>query len=363
MTKCFRCQVDENEIRLFDAIFDGRMISTCERCSIIENIEIIKKPSTNQLRESEKGLGVYERMKKISGIQEEKTSRYIDPKVRLSELNLNPNLERPLGEELNLIDHYEWELMRTRRRKGLSFKKLAEQIGESEIITEMIEKGKLPENSKKVILKLEQFLNIKLTKNNYNKIAEKKPDLLDVYGNRLEKIPEPEIVCETLTVEDSKTPLIQGQEITVCKSKIESEKPKNNRIVKILKRLKIQRDKKDDDYENYENHGEKAKDLDLISEEKKELLNDNNELDISRIDWDTTRISDLRSIHKKRIEISKQEKIEEQKRVEERQKLIEARREEFRQKKEKESKELDTLLGGSELLKDDYNEETSKTLG
>ena len=38
--RCARCNVNEDEVRLFDAIYEGRMSSLCERCSIIENIPI-----------------------------------------------------------------------------------------------------------------------------------------------------------------------------------------------------------------------------------------------------------------------------------------------------------------------------------
>ena len=42
--RCARCDVNGEEVRLFDAVYDGRMGQICERCSIIENIPIIKKP-------------------------------------------------------------------------------------------------------------------------------------------------------------------------------------------------------------------------------------------------------------------------------------------------------------------------------
>ena len=65
-------------------------------------------------------------------------------------------------------------------------------------------------------------------------------------------------------------------------------------------------------------------------------------------------------MNKRRIEATKQEKIEEQKKIEERQRLIEARKEELRLKKEKESRELDDVLGGAELLEEDKDFEGRK---
>ena len=54
--------------------------------------------------------------------------------------------------------------------------------------------------------------------------------------------------------------------------------------------------------------------------------------------------------HRKKIETTRQEKIEEQRKIEERQGLIEARKEELRLRREKESEDIDRILGGAELL-------------
>ena len=71
MENCVRCNVDGGEVRLFDAIYEGRMAKICERCSIIENVPIIKKPGGSQLKEAEMGrVGVYDRMKRMSGLKD-----------------------------------------------------------------------------------------------------------------------------------------------------------------------------------------------------------------------------------------------------------------------------------------------------
>jgi len=50
------------------------MSSLCERCSIIENIPIIKKPNASQLKESENTVKVFDRMKQLSGIRDPEKS-------------------------------------------------------------------------------------------------------------------------------------------------------------------------------------------------------------------------------------------------------------------------------------------------
>ena len=89
---------------------------------------------------------------------------------------------------------------------------------------------------------------------------------------------------------------------------------------------------------------EKEVDLRGINREK-------GELEINKVNLDNVTIKDLKDLHRKKAEATKQEKIEEQSRIEERQRWIEARKEEFSWKKEKEAKELDGALGGSELLR------------
>src|SRR3989338_963222 len=294
MERCARCRIREDEVKLFNAIYEGKMDFLCERCAIIENIPIIRKPDTSQLKESERGIGVYERLRKINGIKLGKKPSSFFREDRLKELEKNPEKELPEKEKLNLIEHFHWEVMKARRRKGLSQKQLANAISESEIAIQMIEKAKLPENSESLIRKLEQFLRIPLRKiTETDRILErnierKEPILLDEFGNELEKIPEPEIEYKVEIKEDI-----------------------------------------------FEKGYDKEKEV----------------FDIHKADLSNTKISDLLAMRRRKIQVTKQEKIEEQKKIEERKKLIEARKEELRLLKEKESEELDKILGGKEILK------------
>jgi hypothetical protein len=80
------------------------------------------------------------------------------------------------------------------------------------------------------------------------------------------------------------------------------------------------------------------------------IIDEDGDLDINRVDFGEVRIADLRELHKKRIDVSKEEKRQEQNKIQERESLIEARKEDFRLLKEKESKDIDNILGGAELL-------------
>jgi len=268
MEKCVRCNVNGKDVRLFDAIYDGRMEKICERCSIIENIPVIKKPDSEQLKNAEQTT-VYKRMKQMSGIldDEKKESFFVGDKLK--ELDSQPELELPEKDKLNLIEHFHWEVMKNRRRKGLSQKQLAENLGESEIVISMIEKAKLPENAENLITKLEQFFQVKLRKKDLNKLMEikrkrEKPVLLDEQGNELESIPEPEI--------------------------------------EIIKEDKL---KPEEDTEIEEFGKEEISALEGGEEESKKDIRGidigKGELDIHKANLDNITISDLKELHRKKI--------------------------------------------------------------
>jgi ribosome-binding protein aMBF1 (putative translation factor) len=296
--RCARCRVRGDSVRLFDSIYEGRVCLLCERCAIIENIFIIKKPEQSQLKESEKGITVYDRMKRMAGISDQRKEGVFLRDERLKELERNPNLIMPVKEKPEMREYFHWELMRVRRRRGFSQKHLAEVVGVPEIEIEMLEKAKIPDNIE-TIKKLENFLNIRLRKQSpFREVEEKKPVLLDEFGEELELIPEPEVEIE---------------------GKFEGE------------------DKE-------------------MSEENSESYKSVKDFEMRRADLTNVTIGKLKELHKKKIEVTKQEKKEEQIRIEEREKVIEARKEELRSQKEKESRELDNLLGGSELLRSEKKE-------
>ncbi len=366
VNECARCHINGEKARLFDVIYETKMGMLCERCAIIENIPIIKKPDTNQLKKSEKSTDVYERMKRLSGYKDPGKEDVNFRKERLIELEQNPKLSLPIKEQLNLVEHFHWDIMKSRRRKGLSHRQLAEAIGESEIAIDMLEKGKLPENAEGLIKKLEQFFQINLRKITEaeamalrkQRMVRTKPVLLDEDGNELDHIPEPELesgepdiylesreVKETKEVpwykkilgkkkemaassgEDSK---IEEEEASYEMPEPDEEKPLGNRYL---------------EYRRRERKASGEKEKPVIE------LKDGEDLDLDKVDLGRVRIGELKELHKKRVSATKQEKAEEQKKIEEKQRLVEARKEELRMMKEKESRNIDEVLGGSELLK------------
>lgn len=321
MENCVRCNVDGRKVRLFDSIYGGRMAKICERCSIIENVPIIKKPNVSQLKESEVGrVGVYDRMKRLSGFKDVKEDTTFFREDKLNELDEKPELELPEKEKLNLVEHFYWQIMQNRRRKGLSQKQLAEVLSESEVAIEMIEKAKFPENAEILIKKLEQFFQIRLRKPTHEELMrvereKQEPILLDGYGRELESIPEPD--RKETQVSLTSQPSLEMIE------KVE-QNPFDEEVIEL-----------EESEEEIREHPR---------------LDEGGALDIHKTNIERVTIGDLKDLSRKRIEVTKRERIEEQRKIEERQRLIEARKEELRLMREKESNELDDVLGGTEML-------------
>lgn len=358
-----------DKVRLFDVIYDGKMDLLCERCAIIEDIPVFQKPDPEKIKESQRSTDVYERMKRLSG--------YKEPSLRaerLKELEKNPNLEKPIKEQLNMADHFHWEIMKNRRRKGLSQKQLAEAIGEQELAIAMLEKGKLPDGSENIIRKLEQFFQESLRKISTSeamllrkqKLVRTKPVLIDENGNELESIPEPEtpLYLENREIEVKKE-IPWYKKILGKKKKTEEEETEIQEEEEIfeesIEKEEFSRNEPGSRYLEYRRRERIQRGIE--PEESKFELKENEDLDLKKVDLNKVRISDLKEAFKKKSSIAtKEERIAEQKKIEEKQRLVEARKEELRLLKEKESKYIDEVLGGKELLGKKGDDDFSKSV-
>ena len=367
MQSCDICGITSTEVRIFDAVHDLRMTTLCERCAIIENIPIIKKPNSEQLKESET-VRVSDRMRDLSGMKEPEREETFFKEDKLKELDSNPELELPEKENLNLIDNFHWEIMKQRRRRGLSQTQLAESLGESEMAIQMIEKSRLPENAKRILTKLEQVFQINLR--NKPEIIQQntQPILVDEEGETIDYVPEDE---EMIFVETEPSTEIEVNE-------------------KSAEEISLK-------------HAENALGIKIPEENKRKIpyLPEGKDLNLNKINKEEVTIGDLQKLHEKKSVTIREEQLEEQKKIEERQRFLresrerdrqrielekqqeklereneeirrnqvmEQKRQEVQELREQESKEINSFLGGSELLdqnekpKDDSIEEFDKEL-
>lgn len=194
MGRCFKCGRGEEDVRLFDGVLANDTVKICEKCSLIEGLPILKSPSTDQLKKSEKSDYVYKRLRKMAGFKDEKPAKSVFEELK--ELETHPELEKPDEKPAKFVENFHWTIQSERRRKGFTQRQLAEAIGESETAIAFIERAVMPENSLPVIKKLEQFFRKNLIKSDSgfdSLLKEEKYDdgpvkILDFKKDRIERI-------------------------------------------------------------------------------------------------------------------------------------------------------------------------------
>jgi len=172
--ECSICGKSEEKVRLLNAISSKGIVKVCENCAKAEGMPLLKRPTTFQLKESEKKPMVYETLSagKGQGDRYNKESEKENEKEKL-ETTLKEIADRNYGKTVSeekkprpdLVDHFYWILMRARRSKKLTQEQLAKEISESTAAIKMAEKGILPEDDYRLVNKLESFLGIKIVKN------------------------------------------------------------------------------------------------------------------------------------------------------------------------------------------------------
>ena len=163
MEKCSQCGRTEEQVKLFDGFSVTDTIKICEKCSLVNNIPIIKRPSVLQLKDSERPYGVRPRLMRMAHLGDEarkEKSAYEE----LREIEGNPELEQPEELVFKLVDNFHWIIQTERRRKGFTTKQLADAIHESENAIKLLEKAIVPSKSLDLIRGIEQILNIRLIK-------------------------------------------------------------------------------------------------------------------------------------------------------------------------------------------------------
>lgn len=215
--KCFKCGISGNDARLLDAITPKGIVKVCERCAQEEGIPIIKRPTTFQLKESEKKPTFKEKFSSVSKPEPKKEERNLKEIV---DKNYESSVSKDKKPRPDLVDNFHWIIMRARRLKKISRKKLAEEISEAESAIEMAEQGILPEDDYRLVNKLESFLGVKIRKSNQSLIQKPEPARVLKFDREATK---------TLTIADLKRMKEEreGETFSEEKFKLEdSEKPK-----------------------------------------------------------------------------------------------------------------------------------------
>lgn len=244
--KCALCGVTESETSLYEGVYDREMIFVCQSCAREEGVPIIRKPSMEQLKGAEKTESVRERMEKMSGMRKHKTELSDDQRVVLRNLT-KLRIPEPKQKHPDVEDNYYWEINMARRRKKMTLNQLSNQTGISLEILENLEKGKLPENFKEVLLKLEDYFEIKLLKHHKPKVNfYKKQDenmVLDDVKNKIKEEKEE-------NSKKNKKRILRKIE----KEEIDFSKPKDLENITLNDLIDIKRKKEREEYNKRKEH-------------------------------------------------------------------------------------------------------------
>ena len=159
--ECFKCGIQDERALLFDAISTSGIVKICRRCSIVEDIPLIRVKTEQDIEEQRKTEKAKQDAQKLSYM---KHTRGDDLALRrLVDSNFK-KLNEDMALKDTLIDNFHWIMLRTRRAKHLTQTQLARAIREPEIMINTLERGFVPEKSREVITKLENYLFVRLRK-------------------------------------------------------------------------------------------------------------------------------------------------------------------------------------------------------
>lgn len=159
MAECFRCGVSGERVKLYDAISEKGIVKICGDCNAIERFPIIKKPTDNQIIDSQRQRSVRDM---LTGMNKGKLLAGREMSLReLVDRNLKERKEKLPSD---LIDNFNWTIQRIRRNRKITREQFSKGIGEPESTVRMIESGILPSNDYKIISKIESYLGVSLRK-------------------------------------------------------------------------------------------------------------------------------------------------------------------------------------------------------
>jgi len=170
---CVRCSRTGEQVKLVDAIYGREVEKICEECAMGENVPLIRRPSSEQLKESEKPYSIKQRLNKMAGIDLRKDEKKdfargisldkLRPaKDYKSILDRRYEATKKRNQPLNLISNFNWHILMARKDKKITRKQLADVIGESESTIRLVEENYLPDDAARVINKIEQYFGMNL---------------------------------------------------------------------------------------------------------------------------------------------------------------------------------------------------------
>lgn len=187
MEECIKCSRNQNQVKLLDAIYDNEIVKICEECVLVENLPIIRKPTSHQLEAIEKPYSVRQRLVRMAGVKlkgdvQESVRNDVRAQAGFCEVKgitldrIRPakdyssnfrqrqDAAKKSNQPVDLVDNWNWHIQMARRNRKITLGQLSNLIGESELALKIIEQGNLPDDALRIVVKLEQFFKISLRK-------------------------------------------------------------------------------------------------------------------------------------------------------------------------------------------------------
>ena len=171
MEQCFKCGLGDDKALLYDVITHEGIQKVCRKCSHKEDSPLVKNQDSLELKEFERKQDIYERISRVSGIDNKKKLNQSNLVIEnqesslrdLVEKNVNIGLSKEAKHRDDLVENFHWIIKRTRRIRHFTAKQLAEEIGEVEKTIALAEEGVVPEGYE-LIKKIERILGVRLIK-------------------------------------------------------------------------------------------------------------------------------------------------------------------------------------------------------
>ncbi len=185
MDNCLRCGISGEKALLYDVITLEGVQKICRKCSFKEELPLIKNKNLNELKDFEKKHDIFERISRVSKIDNKKKLNQRNFVLEQQESTLKDLVEKNICKGLNknakpredLVRNFHWIIKRQRRIKKVTIKQFALVIHEAEKTLEMAEQGVIPEGYD-LIRKIENFLGIILIKDEpYQELVTKEKQL------------------------------------------------------------------------------------------------------------------------------------------------------------------------------------------
>jgi len=182
----------KQEERFVDAIENGKIVKVSEDYARREGLLILRKSSQLSIQPAP-----------ISKKEEEaKKSRSF---IGMEDLR-KPLSTKDNGLLRELVENFHWILVRKRKDRLLTRKKVADDIGEDELSVKIIENGVLPANNFILLNKLENYYGISLRKNRVVATAPKPPEGVIDFNKSQNSQPASVEAPEVVEVRVARTP-------------------------------------------------------------------------------------------------------------------------------------------------------------